>query len=82
MMPEEMELGAQPLDEIMTKLGLSNADVVKASTEQLTHKMVAKGRKGRRLTMNVQSKILRALNAVNTENQFTLAQLFNYKGAA
>lgn len=78
MMPEEMELGAQPLDEVMTKLGLSNADVVKASTEQLTHKMVAKGRKGRRLTMNVQSKILRAVNSISTGREFTLKELFNY----
>ena len=36
-----------PLDELMTELGLSNADLVKASTEQLTFKMVQKARGGR-----------------------------------
>ena len=76
----EMELGTQPLEEIMARLGLSNADIVNASTEQLTHKMVHKARKGRRLTLNVQSKILRALDAVKPEAHFTLKDLFNYNG--
>lgn len=45
----------------MTQQGLTNADLVKASTQQLTFKMVQKGRKGRPLTPNVQKKILNAL---------------------
>ncbi len=73
-----MEFGVQPLDGIMTRLGLANGDLVQASTEQLTHKMVQKGRKGRRLSANVRFKILEALNALNSEKQFTLKQLFNY----
>ncbi len=48
----------------MTKLGLSNADLVKASTEQLTFKMVQKARKGKPLTPNVQNKIIAALKAL------------------
>ena len=68
----------QPLDGVMTSLGLSNAGLVRASTKQLTHKMVQKGRKGRRLTLNVQKKILEALNAMNPGHQFTLEELFNY----
>ncbi len=53
-----------PLDELMTELGLSNADLVKASTEQLTFKMVQKARKGKPLTPNVQNKILAALKVL------------------
>lgn len=53
-----------PLDELMTERGLSNADLVKASTEQLTFKMVQKARKGKPLTPNVQNKILAALKVL------------------
>ena len=74
----EKELGPQPLDEVLTRLGLSNADLVAASTEQLTHKMVQKGRKGRRLTPNVQMKILKALNHLKPDPKFSVKQLFNY----
>lgn len=77
---EPMELGTQPLDALMTRLGISNADLVEASTEHLTFKMVHKGRKGRRLTLNVQTKILQALHALKPETGLTLADLFNYKG--
>ncbi len=48
----------------MTRLGLSNADLVKASTEQLTFKMIQKARKGKPLTPNVQNKILAALKVL------------------
>lgn len=74
------EKGIQPLDRILKELGLQNSDLVEKSTEQLTHKMAAKGRKGRELTLNAQSKILRALNACGIEKPFTLADLFNYRG--
>jgi hypothetical protein len=37
--------GIQPLDDLLTKLNLNNAALVKCSTEQLTHKMIARGRK-------------------------------------
>lgn len=70
--------GAQPLDGILTELKLSNADIVRASTQQLTHKMVQKGRKGRHLTPNIQKKILAALNASNPERKYALNDLFNY----
>ena len=73
-----MDLGIQPLDGIMTWLGLANTDLVRVSTEQLTHKMVQKGRKGRRLTLKAQMKILKALNAASEEEKFSLKDLFNY----
>lgn len=74
----EMELGPQPLDKIMKELGLSNIDLVRASLEQLTFKMVRKGREGRRLTPNIQNKIYRALKIANPLCTLTLKDLFNY----
>ncbi|MHC4779978.1 MAG: hypothetical protein ACYTFG_15510, partial [Planctomycetota bacterium] len=59
--PLERDLGEQPIAGIMTSLGLKPADLVAVSTEQITHKMVARACKGRRLTPHVQSKICRAL---------------------
>ncbi len=73
------EKGVQPLDGIMTHMGLKNSDLVSSSSEQLTHKMVARGRKGRKLTPNVQHKILNALNAAQTQKVFSLKDLFNYE---
>jgi len=74
----EKELGSQPLDALMEKLGLSNVDLVQASTEQLTFKMVNKGRKGRRLTRNIQNKILAALHSARPDYPLALDDLFNY----
>jgi hypothetical protein len=83
---KELNLGPQPLDGIMQAGALSNHDLVAASTEQLNHKMVARGRKGRRLKRKAQEKIMRALNAhtksaaPDTHRVYTLPDLFNYKG--
>jgi hypothetical protein len=73
----ERNLGPQPLAQIMARYELKAHDLVQASTEQLTHKMVARACKGRRLTPNVQAKVLRALNAA-TGGHYTLTDLFNY----
>ncbi|MHC4887774.1 MAG: hypothetical protein ACYTGH_22060 [Planctomycetota bacterium] len=71
----------QPLDRILTELGLTNHDLVDASTEQLTHKQVMKGRRGRPLTRNLQGKIERALNAASAgEQTYTVEELFTYRG--
>ncbi len=78
MSDNEMEKGVQPLDAIMTELKLKNSDLVEKSTEQLTHKMVAKGRKGRVLTVKTQHKIQNALHACQSEKKFKLSDLFNY----
>ncbi len=56
--------GPQPLEEVMRRFNLTAAQLVEASTEQLSFKMIQKGRKGRRLTPNVQKKILNALRKV------------------
>ncbi|MBU9889143.1 MAG: hypothetical protein KTQ49_04675 [Candidatus Omnitrophica bacterium] len=76
--PAGEEFGTQPVDGLMTRLGISNHDLVKASPGQLTHKTVRKGRRGRRLTLNSQQKILTALLAARPEERFSLGDLFNY----
>ena len=69
--------GPQPLAGLLARHALKTQDLVEASTEQITHKMVARAVKGRRLTNNVQSKLQRALNKLTGEN-YRLADLFNY----
>ncbi len=69
----------QPFDALMTRLGLTNADLVHASTQQLSFKMVQKGRRGRRLTPNIQSKILTALLAVKPDLNLRRGDLFRYE---
>lgn len=76
---EERNLGPQPVARLLEELGLSHHDVVAASTEQITHKMVAKAGKGRRLSRKVQVKILNAVNAA-AKQRFGLSELFNYTG--
>lgn len=74
---QERDLGEQPLARLLTELGLKPHDLVAASTEQITHKMVSRGTKGRRLTRNVQGKLLRALNTASG-NTYALPDLFTY----
>jgi hypothetical protein len=75
----ERNLGEQPIAGIMADRGLRAGDLVAASTEQITHKMVSKACKGRRLTPHVQSKILNALNKA-TDGHYTMKELFSYTG--
>ncbi len=72
------DLGVQPLDVLMTKLGITNHVLVAASTEQLSHKVVQKGRKGRRLTPKAKTKILNALQTAFPDQKFAHRDLFNY----
>lgn len=74
---EERDLGPQPIIELMDKHTLAPHDLVAASTEQITHKMVSRACKGRRLSRNVQLKLVRALNTA-TEQNYTLKDLFTY----
>jgi len=75
--PNERNCGEQPIAALLANHGLSAHDLVAASTEQITHKMVARACKGRWLTPNVRGKIRHAINrAAGTE--YTLADLFNY----
>ena len=75
---ESREHGVQPLDALLNDLGLTNRDLVSASTEQLTHKQVQKARKGRRITENIQRKILHAFNSL-ADRKHDLEDLFDYR---
>ena len=84
----ELDHGPQRLGGLMEKWGLHNHDLVEASTEQLTHKQVQKARNGRRLTLRMMLKVMRALNVAIwkrfTDEQkeafieYTTANLFSY----
>lgn len=75
--PIERDLGPQPIADVLVSLQLKAHDLVAASTEQITHKMVVRACKGRRLTPNVQQKIRRALITASGR-EFRTAELFNY----
>jgi len=74
----ERDFGEQPIAKIMAFHGLTAHDLVVGSTEQITHKMASRALKGRRLTLNVQSKILRALNKA-AGKEYQLKNIFNYR---
>lgn len=75
-----MNVGVQPLDAIMTEKEINNHDLVAAAAPGfITHKQVQKARKGRRLTRHMQEKILEALNAYVSE-EYEFEQIFNYRG--
>ena len=69
--------GLQPIAQLMAEHQLRSHDLVEASTEQLTHKMVARAVKGRQLTINSKGIVKRAFNRA-TGKSWTQAQLFNY----
>ena len=73
----ENNLGPQPISGLMAEHGLKSNDLVRNSTEQLTHKMVSRAIKGRRLTPNIQHKIINALNKA-AGKVYELKDLFNY----
>jgi hypothetical protein len=68
-----------PLETILTERHLSNDDLVSASTEQLTFKQVQKARAGKKITANIEGKIVRALNACGQAN-YRQRELFPREG--
>lgn len=84
MIPENMNAGVQPIDTLMEARGMKNHDLVAAGVATgLTHKEVAKARKGRQLTFHTQKRILAALNACLKSRELppvALDNLFNYRG--
>ena len=74
----ERNLGEQPIAKLMATLALKPHDLVAASTPPITHKMVARACKGRRLTQNTQERVLAAFNAA-TKGTYKIADLFNYE---
>lgn len=73
----ERNYGEQPIAQIMADAGLKPHDLVTASPVQMTHKMVARACKGRRLTPNTREIVLAALEAA-TGKKFLMRDLFNY----
>ena len=73
----QLNHGEQPIARRMAAHALKPADLVAASSEQITFKMVTRACKGRRLTPRVQAKILRALNRAAGQD-YALADLFTY----
>jgi hypothetical protein len=73
----ERNLGPQPVGDLLAKHDLSQHDLVEASTEQITHKMVNRAVRGRRLTPHVMAKIRNALNRA-AQSTYTLHDLFTY----
>jgi hypothetical protein len=73
----ERNLGEQPIARVMREHNLKPHDLVTVSATPLTHKMVSRACRGRRLTLNTQSKVLAALNRA-TGKTYPLRDLFNY----
>lgn len=73
----ERNLGEQPIAQILTELELKANDLVSASAEHITHKMVSRACKGRRLTPNVQAKIRNSLNKA-AGKEYSMTELFTY----
>ncbi|MDR2850160.1 MAG: hypothetical protein LBW77_06440 [Verrucomicrobiota bacterium] len=73
----ERNLGEQPVARILADAGLKHHDVVAASRVPMTHKMVARACKGRRLTSNTREIVLKAVQAA-TGKTFRQDELFNY----
>ena len=73
----QRDLGEQPIAKIMAEHGLKPHDLVINSTEQITHKMVSRAVKGRRLNLKIQYRLLNALNKI-AGKQYVLKDIFNY----
>jgi len=72
------DLGEQPLARLMAERDLKPADLVSASSEQLTHRMVTRAMKGRRLTANAMGKVHRAWDQA-AGRAHSRDELFNYE---
>lgn len=71
-------MGKQPVGEIMDKCGVSPHDLVAVSQVPMTHKMVSRAVKGRRLTRNTMDIVAHALNRAAGTN-YSIRDLFNYE---
>ena len=74
----EKNLGPQPIADLMAKHNLKSHDLVAVlPAQQLTHKMVTRACKGRKLTGNSKFKIQSALNLA-AKTSYKVNELFNY----
>lgn len=76
-MENDRNLGEQPLAALMKALNLTPHDLVEASPEPMTHKMVKRAAKGRWCTKNTRTKVCAALNEA-AGKEYTLNELFSY----
>jgi hypothetical protein len=78
----ELNLGVQPLDAVLTELGVTNHELVEKCGEGLTHKAMSRARKGRRLTARMKLRITQTLNGLlkkkGVEKEYRMRDLFNY----
>ena len=72
-----LNFGEQPIAAIMREAGLKAHDLVSVSKVQMTHKMVARACKGRKLTANTKTIVQNALQTA-TGKMYAFADLFNY----
>lgn len=74
---EGRAMGEQPIARMMRERGLSNHDVVAASARPITHKLVMRAARGRRLTVHSKALVVEAFNRA-TGGSFRAADLFDY----
>lgn len=76
--PVERNLGEQPIGRLLEDLGLDAHDLVTASETPITHKLIARAIKGRRLTAHSMELVRKALCKASGSD-YTREQLFNYR---
>ena len=74
---ESRAMGEQPLARMMRERGLSNHDLVAASARPITHKLVMRAARGRRLTVHSKALVVEAFNRA-AGGSFRAADLFDY----
>lgn len=74
---ETRQMGEQPLAARMRERGLTNHDLVAASARPITHKLVMRAARGRRLTIHSKELVLAAFNRA-TGGSYRVADLFDY----
>jgi len=73
----ERDLGEQPMAHLMREHEITTHNLVAVSPDPITHKMVARACKGRRLTPNARNKMIRAMSLV-LGRDLKKADLFTY----
>ncbi|MDA3924720.1 MAG: hypothetical protein PF904_08490 [Kiritimatiellae bacterium] len=73
----ERNLGVQQLVAVMEKHNLKPHDLLEASRVPMTHKLVNRGCKGRRLTSRSKKVVLEALQ-IATDHTYKMTDIFNY----
>ena len=74
---ETRQMGEQPLAARMRERGLSNHDLVAASARPITHKLVMRAARGRRLTLHSKALVVEAFNRA-TGGSYRVSDLFDY----